>query len=537
MRAEQNLSEVISRGIARVCRVLTLAAIVLLPATARAQVEPIDPVWMVVTRDTPMRCGDEPTFYKVATLKRGSVVRMDAKNLRYGRVEYPRGMYAFVARNDAEVLSDKALKLASEDSTIRSPNSISGLAGSWRSLYFGSIKPGAELEIIAPVKTPSGQVTGYKIVPPRPPVAPHPPYGYVELSAMREATPEEVKTYLDSLKEKAEQPAEVSPEQPGPGKAEKPSAENEAAGQLRAGGGGDASGHAGVAESASEEKPASGIDAEQAENVERQAGEVEEGGAPGVAEPEPDTSLLQEMVMPGDEAAPEAATEPADGAEGESVESAAGQAGAEKASEKEAAQPKQDWLGWNELESMLIGARAAGRETLEGSLEELIAEYSRSLSHAETEPMRRALRSRLDWLRLRKVARDKRLELDAALSRSKELDEQARERIRRWHSGRYDIVGRLVPSAVYDGRRLPRMYRVRAAGETGLVRTIGYLRDVPSLDLESKVGHVVGVVGKARFDEALHVRVITPARIDILRPAESSTPADTRRTDAPGGEG
>ncbi|MBZ0171247.1 MAG: hypothetical protein K8E66_02605, partial [Phycisphaerales bacterium] len=234
------------------------------------------------------------------------------------------------------------------------------------------------------------------------------------------------------------------------------------------------------------------------------------------------TDLLDEMALPGADPAVAAgggASEPiADEPPDQDPTRPVADAAPERAPETPdvpVAAPR-DWLNWNEIETELGRARGLGKAGLEDALDELIAEYERSLEHAESEPVRQAMNSRLDWLRLRKSARDQRLALDATLMKAAELRSSASLRVRTWQSGRYDIVGRLVHSAVYDGRRLPRMYRVRAAGDTGLVRTIGYVRDVPALGLESKIGRVVGVVGQSRFDDALHLRVITPVRIDTL---------------------
>jgi outer membrane biosynthesis protein TonB len=89
----------------------------------------------------------------------------------------------------------------------------------------------------------------------------------------------------------------------------------------------------------------------------------------------------------------------------------------------------------------------------------------------------------------------------------------------------YMIIGRLVPSVVYDGQGgRPRLFRIQAP-EPGAVRTLGYLVPRPggdatpggAADLTGKLGMVVGIDGQVRFDEALRANLVTPTRVDVLR--------------------
>jgi hypothetical protein len=79
--------------------------------------------------------------------------------------------------------------------------------------------------------------------------------------------------------------------------------------------------------------------------------------------------------------------------------------------------------------------------------------------------------------------------------------------------GIYAAVGRLAGSTIFDGGRLPRLYRVHDA-ETG--RTLAYLRPDPGFDLAGMVGHVIGVVGDEHYDADLRLDVMTVRRIDLL---------------------
>lgn len=79
----------------------------------------------------------------------------------------------------------------------------------------------------------------------------------------------------------------------------------------------------------------------------------------------------------------------------------------------------------------------------------------------------------------------------------------------------YTIIGRLVPSVVYDGQHLPMLYRIESP-EPGSARTLGYLQPDDRFDLTGKLGIVVGIEGETRFEEALKANVITPRNIDQI---------------------
>lgn len=79
--------------------------------------------------------------------------------------------------------------------------------------------------------------------------------------------------------------------------------------------------------------------------------------------------------------------------------------------------------------------------------------------------------------------------------------------------GDFDAVGRLNASLVYDGRRLPLLYRLQEPGEGA---TVAYLLPTRNFSLAELTGQLVGVSGDLRYDEALRLNIITPRRVDIL---------------------
>lgn len=108
----------------------------------------------------------------------------------------------------------------------------------------------------------------------------------------------------------------------------------------------------------------------------------------------------------------------------------------------------------------------------------------------------------------------------------RELEERARrgagdiaDRIMKLAKGReYQVVGRMMASVLYDGKRLPLLYRVMSV-DTDVSRTVAYVSPAPGQSLESYLGAIVGINGEGGTDPGARVRVITPDQIDILQAA------------------
>lgn len=169
----------------------------------------------------------------------------------------------------------------------------------------------------------------------------------------------------------------------------------------------------------------------------------------------------------------------------------------------------------------------------DAELSSVIAEFERSMgrmgSSADDQRTTEFLRARLEVLKLRQAVQTSK---ESAGQAARSVDEEQlklTEQVRTLEKQRnYSMVGRLVPSTVYDGKRLPKMYRIQAL-EAGFARTIGYLSPARNEELDSKLGKVVGVVGESRFDEALRLNIATPKRVDVLSVAEiPNLPSDQK---------
>jgi hypothetical protein len=186
---------------------------------------------------------------------------------------------------------------------------------------------------------------------------------------------------------------------------------------------------------------------------------------------------------------------------------------------REFTRPRDRWLA---LESAFNRVRQA--PLLEAETDELILEYQDAIAAARAGGESRLasqLEQRLAVLTLQRDLRDR---LRALEDQRRKLDEESRkvqavvdEALR---SHVYTMVGELQASTIYDGTNMPLMFRVQSVG-TSAPRTIGYLRPDDKLDLKSKLGLVVGVVGESRIDPVLRIAVIEPVRVDVLQPSQS----------------
>ena len=82
----------------------------------------------------------------------------------------------------------------------------------------------------------------------------------------------------------------------------------------------------------------------------------------------------------------------------------------------------------------------------------------------------------------------------------------------------YTAIGVLNASAVYDGSRLPELYRV-CDPTTGA--TIAYVEPNPDIPMATMVGTLIGVRGGKSFDPALRLTVISPLSMELLTMRET----------------
>ena len=490
-------------------RALLACAAVALPLSAQAQIEDALPRWVVVTKDAaPVRCDDFERFYKVASLDTGSVLRSDGQSNEWARVIYPLGVPALVPATDVRVLDDKTVELTTP-SRLRAPSAILGIAGSWRSLYSEAIPAGTRLEIIERELGANDEVAAYRVKAPEPPVAPEPPYAYIKLDFVRDATKAETDAHLIAL-------SAIPGASPVPVKTAEiiPDAV-EVTDDLVT----DATEQG--EEVINAEPDALVIETIEPADITADVIELSNDDlVTDATNPNAGAganSLLEPMVLPGEEetvaddareSAPTGAARTETDAQAEPIAMAQPELAPEPASIED-------------LELSLTSVRRLPREALDEALDELYAEYQRTLgateAKGEDEKILSAIRRRVAWLELRIETRNQRRALDAVLSEASSRDDAIASGVRTWQAGRsYAMVGRLAPSAVYNGDRLPLMYRVQSVDPLTGPRTIGYVRPREGQRLDGNLGQIVGIIGSTTDDDALSLRIIRPERVDVL---------------------
>jgi hypothetical protein len=342
-----------------------------------------------------------------------------------------------------------------KESRLRAASSLQGWSGSWQPLLETAATTGTALTLIEPVK--EGEVVvGFKVQ------APAEARGFVAASRLRRATQAEV----DGAKSKGQ----TLPELPNV--------------TITTGAAGDASGKV------------KGVDpfAAQEEAGRQQANAT--GSTTG-------TSVVDISATGEMNAAQVTQTTP----------------GTQTNVQPFVATAKENLIG-EDLEP--IFHKVWAQPVMSSEIDELVSQYQAAIDRiGDTNARRKAgLEQRLNALKIRQEFRETMRRQEAELAALNSQKTELQTALDTWAASRvYTIVGVLQPSTVYDGTRLPQMYRVVSVGGTS-PRTLGYVRKSSELDLDRYIGSVVGVIGDAELDRSLMLNLITPVRVDPLRSAD-----------------
>lgn len=82
----------------------------------------------------------------------------------------------------------------------------------------------------------------------------------------------------------------------------------------------------------------------------------------------------------------------------------------------------------------------------------------------------------------------------------------------------YTTVGVLNASVVYDGKRLPQLYRIT---DPQTSQTLAYVLPNENIPMGTMLGTLVGVKGGKEFDSALNLTVISPQVVELLTVRET----------------
>jgi hypothetical protein len=134
--------------------------------------------------------------------------------------------------------------------------------------------------------------------------------------------------------------------------------------------------------------------------------------------------------------------------------------------------------------------------------------------HTESRPIAQYAETRARQLALWAEVQQRKLELSAIRARARQTTTDAEEaRLDLQNMQGYVAAGRLEASTIYNGRNLPKLYRMRNL-ESG--RTLGYVQPDQRFDFPTMLGRRVGIIGERAYDGALRLNLIRPQRIDLL---------------------
>lgn len=463
MRPATSLMRLFRSGLAAIAIAAPFAGAI--PATtASAQVSGVEPYFVEVGQDNVyLRCGDGSVWYAIGKLDSGRVLKVDGEGFDWLRVAFPAGFGALVRDDEGALNEATGMVRLNRPTKLRFYNRDNGVVNSWKTLLDTPLPSGRELRHIETLRNEAGDPVGFLVEPPADARA------FVSAQLTSRITEEEAMARLGT----------PLPQRP-----------------------------------ANEQQVA-------------QAPNTTPAAAPNTTPAQPATTQPGQ-TQPQQTDRPVAQT-PAN-ATGDAPIVPAGASPAESTS-----RPATPVLTMQDNEDSDAGRRvltlAELREAFDRVIEEpilnaeiqpLIDEHRALFTALEgdddAETIRPFLQTRIELLEIRLALQRQMERVDDVQARADEGAESMGSRIAEWQSRpEYLVVGRLTTSAIYDGKRLPLLYRLMSI-EGGAGRTLAYIAPADGLDLNGKLGTIVGVVGEREGAAGLRAQVITPRRIEVLNP-------------------
>ncbi|MBY0311216.1 MAG: hypothetical protein K2W85_04025 [Phycisphaerales bacterium] len=413
----------------------------ILAPVALADIRPVTPYVIAVTKPAPLSCGDGGIYYAVTRLQPGALLKIDGEGSGWLRAVYPNGLKAYVKVDEAAY--DEATKTVKLTKGSKLMAANEGGARPWQLLLDRDLPAGTAFQNAVVTKGVDGTVEGY-LVP-----APSGARGFIKAELTRKATPEEAAQIIPP------------PAAPAPKLADAP-------------------------------KPA---DAAAVPPGATDIIEVKPAPRPGDQPKSPTPAPTSAAPMPAAVAQP---TRPS----------------------PEVTKRIDDIA----LLRDMFDRVNRGTDN-ESEVQTVISEFNRKIdalgTTGEDGRLRRALEDRRGALLLKQeiIETRRRLRDTSGVDERLRMVRVAIEDVEK--QAVYTIVGRILPSTVYDGKRgMPLMYRVESA-DLSSTRTVGYVVPREGIELLTKMGKMVGIVGDAKFDSALGLNIVAPMRVDELRIAGS----------------
>jgi len=445
---------------------LAAAAALTRPAWTQAPAPPDESYMAAITADdVPVRCGAADSYYPFGKVRKGDLVKVIGEKFNWVRVltDGPafREFFGYVClpkadagrvRLDAE--AKKARTLGPVDLRAPNLNTRYDPRNSWKAILL--IEADVELIVLETIETERQIV--YKVV------LPEKAEGWISASFVQRATPEQVAAWTEAMahpqaEAQAAGPAATDADEPPPGEAEPVLARAEQAVPPVS------------------EQPATSPQAAPTPSV--------EASGPPAGHDEPDAPTEETP------------------------------SGSAQATEPPAPAPS---TAQTQLEGLETAYRQLCKEPIETAevlpLRELYLKLTEE--HPDSRRIARYASARAEQLAIWAELQERRAEL-ARLRKRLDLSAEEAEafRLALENTADYVAVGRLAASTVYDGRLLPKLFRVQ---DPATSRTIAYLRPDDGFDLTEMLGQLVGIVGTKAYDGGLRLNTIRPKRIDLLTP-------------------
>ncbi len=482
------------------------AGAVALSGIASADVKSVEPRMMIVTKDgAALRCDTGNIYYPVRVLKTGDIIKVDGEGSGWVRAEYPAGTRAYVRADEANfdaasktVRLIKASKLMAANDTGARP---------WWPLMDKDVAAGTNFSPAEMVRAADGTTEGYLFP------APTGAHGYVKAEQVRNATPEEIAAksntpaapVIAAVKAPEAKPVDAKPAEVKPTETAAKSTDSKPAETMS------------VETKAVESKPAV-ADAKPIETKPAESKPVE-------------IKPVEISMKPADnkpvEAKP-AETKPVDAkpaveiVEVKPVETKPAVAAPRAVASMPMVSKPQITRRIDDVSVLRDMFTSAMQPESDGAeISTVISEFNRTIDALPTSgdegKIRAALVARLEALRMRQEVADAR----RSLNDNSGIDDRMRQVKLAVESAQkqaiYAIVGRMLPSNVYDGKRgMPMMYRVESA-DFSSTRTIGYVVPREGMDFLPVMGKIVGIVGESKMDPALGLNLVMPVRVDEMR--------------------
>jgi len=421
--------------------------------TGSARAQEVPYTGVVKQNQTDVRSGAADSFYRVGELNKGQLVQVDEVIVGWYKIVPPDGIHSYISKAFVDAKGDGSVGVVNADRTEVKAADINGPAGSYRTQAI--LNEGDGVQIV------DEEGSHYRIV------APADAYVYLPPGSVRRALAMEIA---------AEEPDEAEPEVIEPEPTPEPEPVREPEPVV-------------IPVAPVEVEPVEPQPVVVAPVVETPAEDV-----PLVEVPEPVEPVVvaQPVQDPSQAALDNMLADPAEPAE----------------SEEPVIQV--ELLSFADLEAKMESFQDTPIE--DRPLDELVAQYELLKAEGGLDQQQTyRVSSRLATLRHNQQIVAGLAVIAAARQPRADADDQPAEAVN------YDAVGRLLASSVYDGRTLPRMYRL-ADPATG--RAVAYIRPGGPVDTTGHLGKLVGVQGKQDYDPALKLKVIHVTRIDALQPAE-----------------